>query len=426
MPLNISEIANHLLKDIEKFRKVIFTIVIFTGVLLWFFRFLILWGFMDNPHGRNFWFMDFECYYRAAQNYTIGGEIYGYGFYYPPISIFFFLPFSWIEFEFASLLFTLLNLIVILAIFKLMLKILCLYKINLRNAEKITLFAFIITFYPVAISLTHGQINLIILLLVGIFYYYNIYKNKSTLGAISLNLASLFKLWPISLAIVELFHEKSKSLLFKSFFIFSVIWLVSLTFQSETVKMFILNLLSFQSAKIYSIDEINTNYLTVLDPNASIFNMISKIGAIFGVSAFLVVSLNIFLKILILLIVFAVLFIKSKRIQDVNIRAIAVANLLISTVLILSNVTWTYYFTFLLFSIFFYFYVLDTNTLERVLIFLTISLLSLQEYIVFGAKLIGGSLALLFYIFQPATLAYISYYILSLYSLVAAKDNQAV
>jgi hypothetical protein len=209
----------------------------------------------------------------------------------------------------------------------------------------------------------------------------------------------------------------------KKLFLYSILLITIGVFASfgifgfATHTSFLAKLLDFQKIKIYDQAEI-LNVKDPLDSNCSFFNILSKIFSLLQIKyddfLFLLIKLFIGFAILILLII------SKNRIPNSPKKQILVFNLIVASIFIFSNIFWLYHFSFLILSYLFYIYALKTHVIERFIILLITFLVSFQEYIVFVAKIIGGYLALLVYIFPPTGLAYLCFFGLVINSTVKA------
>ena len=169
---------NGILLDERKYKQIIFLIIISTGSILWFFRVLIPLGFFHNIYSGVVWWPDFMAYHDGASSFLSGMPVYDTGYIYFPLSLLIFLPFAYFSLYQAYFLFTVINVLLVIATTLAISKILTSYEISLSRFQILLLFLAILLAYPVSISITHGQINILILYLTTLFYYY-LFINKN-------------------------------------------------------------------------------------------------------------------------------------------------------------------------------------------------------------------------------------------------------
>lgn len=155
----------------------------------------------------NFQLQDFSVYYRGIQDYLnhknpyanpSGGKVI-----YPPISLVLLAPFGLLPYELAERVWTLVSYISIIG------SIFILFKSAERKASLVpflTVYSLFMLSFPVKFTLGMGQINLILLLLISLSFYYFRKKQQYLSGAILATAASI-KLSPI---VLLLFYVRKK------------------------------------------------------------------------------------------------------------------------------------------------------------------------------------------------------------------------
>jgi hypothetical protein len=214
----------------NRFKLIIFSIILFTGSILWMFRILILMGIFDNPHGENIFLGDFRgAYYETLHLFLNDGDVYASGSYsYPPLFIAFLIPFAYLTLDQSCVVMTILNTLLLISSTIIILKILQYYGIFLKNYEKLVLFICIFLFYPVSTSFTAGQINIAVLFSITLFYYYLFNKERNTYASAFLSIATILKIWPAVLVFLSLFQQKAKTLPIKYVSIIGILSAVSI------------------------------------------------------------------------------------------------------------------------------------------------------------------------------------------------------
>lgn len=122
-------------------------------------------------------------------------------FLYPPASLLLFYPFTWFGYETAKHLMLVLNHLAFLAVVYLLLVRLKLVAFDLSRAAGVALFVFLVTyllfFRPVVMNLNHGQINLIVLTLLG-FAWARMKEHKPPAATgVLVGFAVLLKTYPL-------------------------------------------------------------------------------------------------------------------------------------------------------------------------------------------------------------------------------------
>lgn len=122
----------------------------------------------------------------------VGQELWPYV--YPPPSLFFFAPLNWLSYELAQIIFLgvnhLLTLFIAYLLFKKLLKIgnILYWLIAL---------SYLYLFYPLAVTISYGQINLIVLSLILLFWIFLKQGRRPELVALPLTVAIVLKVYPL-------------------------------------------------------------------------------------------------------------------------------------------------------------------------------------------------------------------------------------
>jgi len=412
----------NLLENDKKYKISIFIIILLAGVNLWIFRILMLLGLFSNPHGGNIWFGDFSVYYNAANLYLDGENFYDAGLLYPPLSIIFLLPLGYFTFEQACFLISLLNLFLLFLIVIIISEILQYHGIFLSNIERTLIFISIFLFYPISTSFVAGQINISILFLIILSYYYIFVKGKTTYASIFLSVATILKVWPFILIFLNFFHQKAKGLFIKYLSVIGILSIASIFLFGFSLHIrFFRTFLNFQKIPISSPSEV-LQPSNAVDTNASPSNTIFKLLSLFNPPDISPTSIQLFWTILkIIFVVFLLYYLyKLSRKGEVSSSAkwgILTFSLLIILVLVASNTTWLYYASFLVLPYILFLFVLKLDVVEKALLMVSLILFSIQEHVIFLSNLLGGKIASIVYIAGPTTYAYLLFLILILYSI---------
>ncbi|HEC87182.1 MAG TPA: DUF2029 domain-containing protein [Thermoplasmatales archaeon] len=410
-----------------KFKVIIFIIIFLSGIILWYFRFLMLLGLFKNPHGENIWFGDFHVYYNAASLYLNGGQVYSNtGYFYPPLSLILFLPVAHLSFEQACLLMGIFNLLLLISIPLVISRILQHYGTQLSKVELFLIFLAIFLFYPVSTSFIAGQINILTLFLIIAFYYYLFVWDKKIVASLFLGIATMIKVWPVILVFLNFVTKRAEGFFARYCSIMVILSLMSLgLFGIHLHFDFLKAFLDFQSIPFVPSDEV-LHPKDALDTNASPFNSIFKLLSLFEVNN--LCDFQIIFGFKLIFVVFILYYFHklhklSRNNNNYELDILAFTFLIIS-VLIISNRTWIYYTSFLVLSFMLAIYVLKLNVLEKSLLATTIALLSFQQYIVTLSNMTGGIIKSAVYIASPTTYAYLIFLTPPLTRLILYKPER--
>jgi len=175
-------------------------------LIFWVFVFLFLLALGQQFYKLYFVFLqdnfvDFKVYWDAVRAALAGGDIYSFGglylnkipFNYPPTTLLFLTFLPVFSKGIASLLLLLISLGSLLGSIWLMTKML------FKKSERLIAFLissiFFIQFFPTKFTLTLGQINLVVLLLITLCFY-SFQNKKEILSGIFLAMATLIKIFP--------------------------------------------------------------------------------------------------------------------------------------------------------------------------------------------------------------------------------------
>lgn len=129
------------------------------------------------------------------------------GFIYPPLSIIFFLPFSFLPLKFAYLSFMIIGYIALVFSIVIFVKILE-QELNypLKPSLKIACILISLAFAPTFMNAIYGQVNTLVLFFC-VFYIWLAKKNKPWLAGLILSLSIWLKLYPIFLVLLSFFNK---------------------------------------------------------------------------------------------------------------------------------------------------------------------------------------------------------------------------
>jgi hypothetical protein len=411
------ELILNLLKNDNRYRLIVFIVILLTGVVLWVFRISMLFGLFANPHGGSVWFSDFSFYYNAARLHLSGEGIYdNTGFLYPPLSIILFLPFCYLSFDQACFLMAIFNMLLLFSTIILISRIITYYGVQLSKIKLLLIFIAIFLFYPISTSFIGGQINILILFVVTLFYYYLFVKGKKTVASVLLSIATVIKIWPFILVFLNFVTKRAKGLFARYCLIFGILCIVSLwLFDVPMHANFFRQLVNFQSIPLQTPDDV-LHPKDALENNVSPSNSIVKLLSIFGMSNFRNLQLLFGLKLVFILLLLYYLHKSSDKISSHEGEILTFSSLII-LVLIASNVTWIHYGSSLVLPYLLFLFVLKLEIMEKSLLIAPLILFSIQEYIIFLSNTLGGKIVSIVYIASPTTYAYLLFLILVFYSI---------
>jgi hypothetical protein len=293
--------------------------------------------------------------------------MYGGGYLYLPLAILIFLPFGFLNYTVAKILFCLFNVLLIFISLYFILKILEYYNIHISNWERVGVFFSILFFYPVVDTILAGQINIATILTVIIFYYY-FQKNNTLIAAISLVLGTIMKILPCILLIYILIKKRYDVIYNYFIFLCAAIILSFLFFGMYQNLQFIQTFLNFESSIVT-----NESNISIWIKFYSLLNFIKMPNYLLDL-AMAAMKFFVFIIILILLITYRRL-IKCKE------GEILFFSLIILLVFLFPNTVWKHYGSFLILSYILIIYCLQVNKIERILIYISILLFSIYPYL---------------------------------------------
>jgi hypothetical protein len=204
-----------LLTEDKYYRRFLFGLVLAGGISFLIVFYLVWTGpfrvFLPNAvtaPGR-----DFSPLYYTAVAFSEGKDPSTLNFIYFPLTLFYYLPLSHLGFYSAFFVITIWNLLMALVIATLATKILKYYRIRLPAATKWFIFLAYIFFCPVTAELNSGNVNTLVACFTAMFYYFLCVKDKNLYSALSLVVATLFKVFPVFLLLFAAIKRKFKFIL---------------------------------------------------------------------------------------------------------------------------------------------------------------------------------------------------------------------
>jgi hypothetical protein len=425
----IKEYLSSFIKDDNKFKLIVFSIIFFSGLIQWI---LIILSILGYSNGSYFHFFDFDIYYNAVNLYINGKDFYNNtGFLYPPISILFFLPFGHLPLEYSHAAYLLFNIIILFLTTIVVINILKHYGVYTSNKEKILLLISIFLFDPIRITLSVGQVNIVILFILTVSYYYIFVKKDKILSSIYLTIGTSLKIYPIFFLLLGVFKKDLKG--FSSKYISSImlITFVSIIFFGITTHLKFMNtFMDFQKTSLYNASDVLSRQ-NAFNDNASITNIVMKLLSLFEPSKDFYYEFNIFWSILKLIFLLSLLYYiykisLIKNLQDLPEWEVLVFSTLLILPIIITNVAYLYYGTFLITAYILFIFVFELDLIQRHLLFLALTLHSAQHYIVLLSNIIGWPFTSFVYIVSPIAISFILFLFLLLYSFRKIKVRTTI
>jgi len=395
-------------------------VIALSGILYWCVYFMILFHLLPPIDGRIQQLGgDFYIYYNAAKIFLSGGDIYNNtGFVYPPLAIVLYLPFANLNFNQAFVLMSLLNLFIFAVTILFIIKILHHYNVILSIPKKILLFFVIFLFYPVCSSFCRGQINILILFLITIFYY-QILMNKNLSAGISLTIATILKIFPASLVFLGFFLRKIKIVVSYLLTFIACCLISAFLFGIHTNIRFIETVRGFSAPPTFGFAS------RYFDGSAS--GMFFKLFGVFNTSeSFQEVFVIIWTIVRIIFVLFVLFYLykisKNEKLLNSKEWEILIFSLMISLTLVLPNYSSAGYAMFLIVPYVLYFFVLHLSDIEELLLLISLILFSYHTHAIYSSTIIGGQIATLIYIISPAMCANILFLFLTLRKITKIKN----
>jgi hypothetical protein len=211
----------------------LFTVVVIFSVLYFPFLKQYGWGYrnIDNVDLPSFYSASVEVFRNSGSPYnheilkTIMGPDIVFGpYFYPPPSLLFFYPLSLLEYSSAKVVLLLFNHVIILLLIGLISNYMVSKSNTLSTHFHIVTIVYTLTFYPIIVTINHGQVNLLLLLFLIIFWISTL-KNKPILASFFLALAVLLKTYPIILIPILFVIGRKRETFYTILWLFSLITL---------------------------------------------------------------------------------------------------------------------------------------------------------------------------------------------------------
>lgn len=297
----------------------------------------LLYSLFDLSKTRNL--NDFQVYYQAAQA-SLSENPYKKEYFspynYPPSATIFFLPITLLPYKSAELFW------LIISVFSLIFSVFLLFKLFFKKASFVLKFfvsVLLLRIFPARFTLVLGQINLIILLILVLsFYFYQ--RKKMGLAGVFMGIAGAIKLIPLILALFY-FLKKEKKALVAALMTFLICNLLAfITFGRQQFLYF------FKEILPLLFKQADTRGITTTYINQSLEVFLLRLG----ISSFLIKWLLVLLS---LGLVAREIILKNKPLE--NFKSFSI--LLLITTIFIPGFSWQHHFVFLfpaLLTLFFY------------------------------------------------------------------------
>lgn len=262
---------------------------------------------------------------------------------YPPTSLFFFMPFSLINFEIAAHIYTIGSIISLLFSLFILSRI---FKTEFFGKTNLILMTFVMIFFPVKFTLGMGQVNnyILLFLTLGLFF---ISRNKEIYSGIFFGLAIVIKFFPL-LALPYFLIIKKTGILIGIFitFLLSIFLVLFFVPMEVTINFF----------KIFP-DLVSSWKLDYYNQSLGGF-----IGRIFGVNSASVLIKNFMSLLFILITLIIVVNYKSKNMWG----QLHIIGIIINLNLIINTFSWQHHFVWMIIPFYSTFYFVLYNNLSKI------------------------------------------------------------
>jgi len=414
MDFNISYRLEEFLNNDHRFQFFIFLIILISGLGVWT-RYAL---FLIPPYTQ---FGDFPVYYNSVTSFLDTGNINYQGYYYPPLSILLFFPFHVFPLHLAFLFFSLFNILILLFTCQYIFKILNQYGYQFTFTKKMLIFLGIFLFQPVSHSLVCGQINILVLFLLVLFYYFLFIIKNEKISAFMLNISFFLKIIPGFLIFSSIAIPKEKKFLSWVIIINLLLWITSLMFFGIANHIEWLSSIERYNSlgtPAPEIDVHNPDFPEWPQYYTNMFNCIRTLLGILHINQYYVFFYGIWLIAFFgITIFFLVILRRIKQGQGFAKKpsqewCILVFSLLISMLLVLYKGTEHYYATFLVLPFLLLIFTMTLDVKEKLILIGAVVLFSSRPYIDSVARTSGGVIKSFVYTFHPTMVAYLLFFFL--------------
>lgn len=381
--------------------------------------------------GNSIFGADFAELYRLAQVFVSGGDVFhvvggGYlGYYsgqtlyyaYPPPSVYVFIPFTYLPFDQARIIWVAISVAALLLTILFITKILYHYGTRLSTLEILLISAALFLFEPIANNLYAANINLLLLFLTTAFYYLFFIQKRATGAGIVLGVAAIIKIWPLVFIFLDFLH-KSKKMLVAAIATIGVIAIGTLWQLGTSFWVRWLAALSYHESAMLVASKDAVLAPPVWDSNASLTNAIIKVIVLFDLNVSTALQIVIISMIIFICGVFLFLFKTSKSEKDdtkLKEWEILSFTLLLISVLFVTSAFWSYYTSYFVLSFILIIFIVPLTFVEKVVLIISLVLFATRVWYMILFTHIGGIIKTLAYIIPAPLIAYVLFVALIIY-----------
>ena len=374
---------------------------------------------------------DFAAYHVAAKTFISGGDIYQVPFnrlmsnglfaayfVYPPPAIFLFVPFAYFSFWQGYVMITAVYVVALLFSVFLIIKILRYYNVHVSTLTLLLICISLFLFEPVVNTMKEGNVNLVILFLITLFYYLLFVRKKAGLAGAALGLAAIIKVWPAILVLLGLLHERSKKLIVTTIATIAALcavslWLQGISTYSEFIAVFVNHQQNqFVLSKEAILAPVSWDFNISI--TATIVKVITLLNLNVGAALVILTVVKVVFIVMVRLYLFKVSKIKKDATKLKEWEILSFTALLVS-ILLISNFIEAYYTTFFVLSFILIIFVIPLTLIEKAALWLSLALFATRAAVLSLLWWIGGGAKIVAYVIEPQIVAYMLFTIVVFY-----------
>jgi Glycosyltransferase family 87 len=377
---------------------------------------------------------DFLVYYEAARAFVSGGDMYHPGptliilgnqlpYLYPPPAIFFFVPFTFVSFEQARIIVAAVYVLAVLLSVFLIAKILRHYDVRVSRLALLLICVSLFLFDPIVTTLVPLQVNLLILFLTTLFYYLLFVRKRSVASGVVLGLASIIKVWPVILLLLAFLYKSSRKfvlgLVLGTIATMATLSSISLWLQGLAVfQEFFTIFQTFEGSR--PVTKAGVLAPSIWDNNISISQMVMKVVVLLNLNvqaALLILDvLKVVFVVGVVLYLYKISAIKKDASKMKEWEILSFSALLVLP-LVVSNLVWIHYPTFLVLPFILIVFTIPLTRSEKAVLWVSLALFATRPAISLLFFTIGGVSKIVVNVFLPSTIALVLFTLLLLYLL---------
>lgn len=374
---------------------------------------------------------DFLVYYAAAHAFVSGGDMYQpftilgnqLPYLYPPPAIFFFVPFTFVSFEQARIIVAAVYILALLLSVFLVAKILRHYGVHVSRLALLLIGVSLFLFDPIVTTLVPLQVNLLILFLTTLFYYLLFVRKRTVASGVVLGLASIIKVWPAMLLLLGFMYERSRKLILGlvigTIATIAALSAISVWLQGFTVFQEFFTL--FQTVEgVRSVPKEEILAPAIWDSNISITQTVVKVIALLNLNVQAAILILDILKVVfvggVVLYLYKIGTIKKDATKLKEWEILSFSALLVLP-LIVANLVWIHYPTFLVLPFILIVFAVPLTRNEKAVLWVSLALFATRPAVSLLFFAIGGAPKIVAYVFSPSTIALVLFTLLLLHIL---------